>query len=61
MIAPPQLCKACEPKVVEWGSGIAEEMAKVQEEEEQTRLLYDTLACFVTGALTGVFLGLILD
>jgi len=56
-----RLCPTCEAEVAKWTGVLAEQAEKEAEEEFRTRVVYDALACFASGALMGIVFGILRD
>lgn len=55
------LCPTCEAEVAKWNETFSQRAEEEAAEEYRSRLVYDALACFATGALMGIVVGILRD
>jgi len=55
------LCPTCKVEVTKWTETLAKHAEEDAEEELRSRVIYDALACFASGALMGIVFGILKD
>ena len=55
------LCDTCKIEFKNWEAIAIQQAEEAAEEEFKTRMVYDALACFASGALLGIALGILRD
>jgi len=56
-----KLCPSCEIEVARWTDLMAQQQEKDVNEEHRSRMVWDALACFASGALMGIVFGILRD
>jgi len=56
-----KLCSTCEAEVTKWTEALDQRTEEEAEEEFRSRVVYEALACFATGALVGIMFGILRD
>lgn len=56
-----KLCPACEAEVAKWTELLARQAEEEAEADFRSRVVYDALACFASGALMGIVFGILRD
>lgn len=56
-----KLCPACEAEVAKWSQLLARQAEQEAEADFHSRVVYDALACFASGALMGIVFGILRD
>jgi len=56
-----KLCPACEAEVAKWTELLTRQVEEEAEADFRSRVVYDALACFASGALMGIVFGILRD